>query len=211
MKITDIQPQKKRKNRYSIYIDGKYSFSLDFNTLEKWNFHIGDEISEDDIEKLKRKDEFWRARDYCLRLYSYRDRTELELKKRLREKGYSNFIIYEVIDYLKKSGLIDDKKFAENWVDSMMSVKPMGRFRAELELKRFGISEEIINDVCNKLLTFDKERELAKVAAEKKLKSLKSYDLQSKLRRFLNFMKNRGFDYSIIEDLKKEYFGEEFI
>ncbi len=211
MKITDIQPQKKKKNRFSIYIDGKYSFSLDFNTLEKWDFHIGDEISESDIEKLKKKDEFWRARDYCLNLFSYRDRTEKELRKRLSEKGYSNYTVRAVIDYLKENDLIDDRKFAENWIDAMMKLKPMGRFRAVLELKKLGVPSEIAESVCERIITYDVEKELAEIAAEKKLKSLTSYDTETKLRRFMNFMKSRGFDYSIIDDIKKEYFGEEFI
>ena len=102
MKITDIQPQKKNKNRFSIYIDGKYYFSLDFNTFKNWDFHIGDEITEGDIEKLKRKDEFWKAKDYCLNLFSYGEKTENEVIKRLKKKGYSKWIIYEVIKYLKE-------------------------------------------------------------------------------------------------------------
>ena len=46
MKITDIKNQRHRKNRFSIYIDGKYRFSLDYDTLVRANLHIVDEMED---------------------------------------------------------------------------------------------------------------------------------------------------------------------
>ena len=209
MKITDIQPQKKNRNRFSIYIDGKYSFSLDFNTFESWDFHIGDEISEDDIEKLRKKDEFWKAKDYCLNLFSYGERTESEIVKRLKTKGYSKWIIFEVVDYLRKYDIINDEKYAKNWVSSMMKFKPMGQFRAVYELKRKGIKPELAEKICKELLDNEIEKELAFKAAEKKLEVLKSYTDDVKKKKLLNFLKSRGFNFDIILNVMKEYFGEE--
>ena len=208
MKITDIQPHKKKKNRFSIYIDGKYSFSLDFNTFESWDFHIGDVISESDIEKLNKKDEFWKARDYCLNLFSYRERTESEMRKKLTVKGYSRWVIYEVLDYLKENGLVNDESFTRNWISYMIKLKPMGRFRAIYELKKKGIKSELAEKVCNKLISYDIEEGLAIKAAKKKFDSLKEYDKDIKKRRLLNFLKNRGFNFDIIMNVMKEYFSE---
>ena len=209
MKITDIQPQKKNKNRFSIYIDGKYSFSLDFNTFENWDFHIGDEITEDDIERLKRKDEFWKAKDYCLSLFSYRERTESEIIKRLKDKGYSKWIIYEVLSYLKEYGLVNDENFARNWISSMIELKPMGRFRAIYELKKKGIKTELAERLCKEMINYDIEEKLAFKAAKKKYEALKGYSEDVKKKRLLSFLKNRGFNFDIIMNIMKEYFGEE--
>lgn len=209
MKITDIQPQKKNKNRFSIYIDGKYYFSLDFNTFKNWDFHIGDEITEGDIEKLKRKDEFWKAKDYCLNLFSYGEKTENEVIKRLKKKGYSKWIIYEVIKYLKEYELINDENFARNWIASMIKIKPMGKFRAEYELKKRGIKPDLAKSMCKELISYETEMELAFRAAKKKYETLKSYNEHEQKKKLLNFLKNRGFNFEIIMNVIKEYFGEE--
>ena len=75
MKITDIKNQRHRKNRFSIYIDGKYRFSLDYDTLVRANLHVDDEVDAAQLETLELKDEYARARDYLYSLLSYRDRS----------------------------------------------------------------------------------------------------------------------------------------
>ena len=65
MKITGIKRQKRRKNRVSIYLDDKYTFSLDYDIVTRANLYTGDEITEEEKNKLIEKDSFPRARDYA--------------------------------------------------------------------------------------------------------------------------------------------------
>ena len=211
MIISDIQPQKKRKNRFSIYIDGKYAFSLDFNTLKKNILHVGDEITLKEIDLLKKKDEFWRARDYALSLISYRMRSERELKQRLRHKGYAFSTVGEVIVFLKRIGIVDDRKFAEDWVNSTLEHRPMGRFRVRFELRKRGVNDNIIDELCDKVFTEGKEEELILKASEKKLKSLRDYPPELRVKRLISFLKGRGFEYESIHRVTKEIFSEDSI
>ena len=52
MKITNIAQQKRRKDRFSIYCDGKYEVSLSENQLLEARLRIGDELSESDLARL---------------------------------------------------------------------------------------------------------------------------------------------------------------
>ena len=210
MKITDIKRQKRRKNRVSIYLDGKYTFSLDNDTIVRANIYTGDEITEEDKNKLIEKDAFSRARDYAYYFVSYRDRSEYEIKKRLFEKEFQPAVVNEVLSLLKSQGIVDDHSFVNKWVDNVILSRPMGRMRVTHELKAKRVRDDIIDEVCQEKLGLDKEAELARKAADKKMKVLKSYAQDVARRRLNSFLVNRGFNFEVIRDLIKEYFGDRF-
>lgn len=204
MKISEIKNQKRNRNRVSIYIDGRYAFSLGSDTFMRSDIHVGDEIEEKQIERLVKKDEFSRARDYAYTLISYRDRSEYEIRQRLLEKGFHQEVVREVFDSLKAQRLIDDKSFAGRWVENVLTSKPMGKMRVAYELKKKRIREEIILEACDERFTPGTELRLARRAAEKRMNSLKGYPSDIKRRRLFRYLKNRGFDFEIIGEIMKE-------
>ncbi len=208
MLITDIKAQKSRKNRFSIYIDGKYRFSLDFNTIQQVVLHVGDKIDEKTIEDLLRRDEYARTRDYALLLLSYRDRSESELKNRILKKGFHRGVVIELVGSLKKEGIVDDLSFANKWVDDACANRPMGRMRAVFELRKKMLADGIIEAVVEQKFDADTERRLAHAAAQKKMKTLESYPPDTARERLYRFLKNRGFQFDIIAELMKEYFHD---
>lgn len=208
MEITDIQVQKRNRNRVSIHVDGKYRFSLDFVSFSHSGLHVGDSLSEEQIELITRKDEFFRARDYAFSLLSYRERTEHEIKSRLFEKGFSAGTVRSVLDLLRERALIDDRSFAKRWIEDALSARPMGKLRVAHELKKKRVDERIIEDVCANSFEPGTESELARRAAQKKLGTMESYPREVAKRRLFAFLKNRGFDFEIIQDLMKEYFSD---
>ena len=89
--------------------------------------------------------EIKRGKAYCLRLLSLRSRSEHEIEARLKEKGYSAGTKKLILDLLKKNGLIDDLKFAGEWIDSRMRSNPKGKKALRIELVNKGISKEVID------------------------------------------------------------------
>lgn len=208
MSISDIVPQKKRKNRVSVFIDGKYGFSLDYDTFQRSNLHIGDDIDEREIENLLKKDEFPRVLDYSYTLLSLRERSEYELKKKLYEKEFPGEVVREVIDYLKKEKLLDDRIFAQKWVDYVLHNKPMGKIMVMHELKKKGIKKDIIDEVCSEKLPLEVELALAKRVLQKKLRTLKGYPEEVVKNRLFQFLKNRGFNFDTIQESLKGIDGD---
>lgn len=208
MKVSDIKQQKRRTNRVSIYVEGKYSFSLDSNTFLRSGIHIGDEIDERDIDNLLRKDEFARARDYGYLLLSYRDRSEYELKRRLLEKDFQRDVVKEVVEFFREQNLLDDRHFARKWIESTMSSRPMGSMRVKHELRKKMIGDEIIDAAIGELIDRDRETELAQGLAARRMETLRSYPVEVARGRLLRFLKSRGFNFDVIEGLMKEYFSD---
>ena len=83
--ITSVEPQKK-KERFNIFVDGKFRFGLDAETLVKSGLKVGQEISEKEIEKLVLENEVRKLMDKALRFLSFRPRSESEVRQYLRKK-----------------------------------------------------------------------------------------------------------------------------
>lgn len=214
MKITEIKPQKRLPNRVSVFVDGRYRFSLDQNTLYHAGLHVGDEIQEELIEELDLKDQFPRARDYGYLLLSYRDRTEREMRDRLERKGFAPDTVREVLDFFRRGGMVDDEQFARNWVSDSLRTRPMGRLRILHELRRRRVGDEAAERAVEEAFTADagqaqdRERELAGRAADKRMKTLASQDPETARRRLYRHLKSRGFHFAVIHDVVKERFSD---
>ena len=211
MKISDIKVQKRNRSRYSVFVDGKYAFSLDESTLSRAGLYIDREIDEDEIASLVLKDEFYRARDYGYLLLSYRDRSEREFTKRLLDKGFHREVTEEVFRFFKAEKLVDDRLFAERWVESVLGSRPMGEMRVRHELRAKLVEDGVIDDVIRTRFDRERERELARRAAEKKVRSLEGYPMDTAKRRFMRHLQNRGFRFDIIHELVKEFYGEDIL
>lgn len=209
MRISDIKQQKRRTNRVSIYVDGKYSFSLDYNTFIRSGIHLGDKIVQKDIDALLLKDEYARALDYGYLLLSYRDRSEYELRRRLLDKGFHVDLVREVLKFFRDKKLLDDRQFAKKWIENSLSSRPMGRMRMKHELKGKMVEDGIIDEVVGELVDDDTEMKLARRLTEKKLEALKSYPVEVRRARLLRFLKSRGFNFDLIQGLMKEYFSDD--
>ena len=205
MIISDIRVQKRNKNRFSIYVDGRYRFSLDEHTLGRAGFHIGDKIDEETINNLTSRDEFFRARDYGMMLLSYRDRSEQEFRKRLLDRAYKREVVEEVIELFKRENLINDRLFAEKWIEHILSSRPMGAMRIRHELRAKFVDEQVVDDVVAGMIDSEKELSLAQAAADKKMRALKGYTDEKVRNRLLRHLKSRGFQFDIIHDVMKEY------
>jgi regulatory protein len=209
VKISDIRIQKRNRNRFSIYVDGRYRFSLDEQTLGRAGFHIGDEIDEETIRNLSSKDEFFRARDYGMLLLSYRDRSEQEFRKRLLDRAHNRDVVEEVIELFKAENLINDQVFAEKWIEHVLHSRPMGALRVRHELRARFVDDQVIDSVVGRMLGRDMERDLAHAAAEKKMRALKGYAEDKVRSRLQQHLRNRGFQFDIIHDVMKEFIRDD--
>jgi regulatory protein len=140
------------------------------------------------------KDEFERAKAAAYRFLSYRSRSRKETEKKLREKKFSIEIIKKTIDFLEDNKYINDREFTVNWIRYKMENRPLGRASLEYELRKKGISTDLIEESLCEIYgdEFD-EYEIAVKMAERKLVSLKDK------RKLFGYLQRKGFSYDTIE------------
>ncbi len=140
-----------------------------------------------------------KAKAFALKLLSYRQRSEYELRDRLSKKGFGPEIIENLLQDLKSSGLIDDKEAAKSFFRVAKESRLLGRRAIKEYLLKRGINPELIDEVTEGL----DEMEPAIRIAEKWLRKQRMDDPVSE-ERFKKFMLRRGYSMETINNLIKQ-------
>ncbi|MFO0920344.1 MAG: RecX family transcriptional regulator [Candidatus Saccharimonadales bacterium] len=193
MKITDIKQQVKRHDRYSIYVDGKYSFSLSGSELLTQGLKIDQEFSSQEFKTIQSAAQADKAYSRAIDLLARRARSTWEMAEYLRRKGYEQNLIDRILSKLSNRGLLDDKQFAKSWVSSRRMLKPISQRRLVQELQQKRISQDIIAAVLA-ADEIDEKEVLKQLIAKKRGQS--RYQDEQKLTAYLM---RQGFNY---EDIK---------
>ena len=194
MKITSIQTQVKNTNRYSVFVDGKYSFSLGADALLQSHLVTGDELTEADIRTYKKLSAEDKAFSLSLAFVVRRMRSEGELQDYFKRKEYAPELAEQITGRLKKLNFVDDEEFARRWVENRRLLKATSTKKLRLELRQ----KKVSNDIIQKVLEEDEtdERSVLRGLVEKKRKLSKYRDDSQKLMRYLA---SQGFSYDDIK------------
>ena len=86
--ITKITTQKKRKDRYNIFVDEKYAFSVDEEVLLKFHLKKGMELDDLLLAEIQFHDEIQKAFTDALNYLSYQiERSESEIRLYFKKEG----------------------------------------------------------------------------------------------------------------------------
>ena len=143
------------------------------------------------------------ALDYALKLLGYRARTVRELREKLEGKKYPAENITEVLAKLQKIGLVDDEKFAVNYVRDKLSISRRGPRRIYFELIKHGVNREIA-DQATKAIDKDEELETAQSLLQSRQRQWAKLDPLAKKRRAIGLLSRRGFSSGVLSRLLKD-------
>lgn len=197
MKITDIKQQVKRRDRYSIYIDGTFAFGLSEAGLLQSGLATGQEIDKEKRAALEQTAHSDKAFGNALRYVVMRPRSEWELRSYLRRKDVDEPLVQPIIDRLTGIGLLGDKMFAEAWVANRRLLKPTSKRKLQLELRQKRVPTAIIDAVLREDEA-DERDVLGQLIAKKRAR----YPDDTKL---MQYLARQGFSYDDIKSSIQAY------
>lgn len=136
--------------------------------------------------------------DKVLTFLSFRSRSELEIKEYLLRKSCSLELIEEIIAKLKHLNFINDEEFARSWIQSRTGFRPEGRALILMELRKKGISKDIIDKVFPEERPASQENMLAEKLALKKLERIKNLPFLEQKKKLYSFLSQKGFSFDVI-------------
>lgn len=208
-RVTAITPQK-RSGRYNVYLDGRFALGLDEMTLARSGLRIGQELSGDDLAPWQAAGELGKLYDKALRFLAVRPRSVKEMRDYLHKKISSvkslipeetaEGVVRDIVVRLKKSGLVDDEKFVQWWLEQRQGARrPKGQFVIKNELRQKGIAAEIVEDVLSRSALVA-ESELARKAAAKKAKIYKKYPFREARQKMAQYLLRQGFSWPVVKE-----------
>jgi regulatory protein len=200
--VTALRVQKHHPNRINVYLDNEFSFGLSRITAA-W-LKVGQQLSSSKIAKLQAQDEREVAYMKALRFLDYRPRSRAEVRKNLEKHAIAPEVITDVFKRLERSGLVNDERFAQDWVKNRSEFRPRSRRALAYELHQRGLADSAIR----KALEGINEETLAYQAAAKqarRYRDLSERDFRNKLG---SYLARRGFSYEIIKDVVARVWNE---
>lgn len=193
MKITSIKSQVHRQGRYSIFVEGKYSFSLSDMALIEAKLAIGQELSQSQIGELKQLSIDDKLYNLTLGYLSIRPRSEWEIKTYLIRKGASPTLLNDILNKLSNVDLINDQKFAEAFVRDRRLLRSTSRRKLTLELRKKRVADSVAQEVIGNEPA-DEQTALADIIARKRKQSRYQDDLK-----LMQYLARQGFNYGDIK------------
>ena len=196
MTVTRTEPCGKTK--YRIYLDGEPAFILYKGEMKKLDIREGQSISRETEEQIRSEILLRRAKLRAMHLLEDMDRTETELRDKLRRGEYPDDVVEKAIDYVSSFGYIDDVRYAENYILGRKDLKSRREIRAVLAKK--GISGEDIEQAFSACYSEDSEAEAERSILRKRKFSPESAD-RAQMQKMYGYLARKGFRYEVIRQV----------
>ena len=221
LKITDIRQGVKNPNRANIFINDKYSFSLDVSQVVDFKLKVGLEISEEELAEYKKASEFGKLYQRTLEWVLMRPRSVRETKdylyRKLKTSSSDSFLrarrygaqSLKSLSVGRERSSEDVSEFSQTILNRLIEkgyiddIK-FARYYVENRFVKKGISRKrlkmelvkkgISREIIDEVVDVrDDEEEILKIIAKKRAK----YD-DDKLIRYLC---RQGFSYQLAQSL----------
>jgi regulatory protein len=194
MKITAIKQQVKNPERVSIFVDGKYEFSLSLDELVKYKLKNNDELDKADVKKYKKISADGKLRARALEWLINRPHSEREFRDYLYRKKTEPEQTDSLVDEFTQKGYLDNAKFAL-WFTELQARRGKSDRAIRAELFRKGIGKEVVDESIPK--SAGEETERLKGMIEKKRRLSRYKNDPQKLAKYLT---SQGFSWQDVKD-----------
>lgn len=204
--ITKLASGIKDANRVNVFLDGKFALSLDVAQVVELQIKVGQKVNAERLEVLRSASEFGKlyqrtlewvltrphsireTRDY---LHRRQQKRLITNRQRVREEKkpfpeIQNETIELVVERLIQRGYLDDRNFANYYVENRFVKKGVSTKRLRMELQKKGVASAEIEAALS-AGTRNDEEELRKMLVKKRAR----YDDQ----KLIAYLVRQGFDY----------------
>lgn len=199
-----LQSIEKRRNKIILIFDQTEKLEIFYDVYLTLSLFKGDEVTSKKINEIKLMNAEFEVKNSAFRYLSNRNHSTLELKTKLKRKGFETEIIEKVILELRDKKYLDDFVFAENFVRNRVERRKEGEIKITSELYKKGISREIIEEVTCSINENPKNLENAFDLCKSKYEKIQKrgdMDKNKMKSKLFNFLKGRGFTSDVIFDV----------
>lgn len=192
--IVELKPRP--RGRVTVKLAGGRFFTI---PQEAAAYAVGTVLADEEIVRLDRMDQYFRGKDKVLRLIARRMRTSDQVAAALDKLEIERSIRNGILAELTEAGIIDDLRFAREYVRIKIDVRRLGPFRLRYELKRMGVRKAFVDQVIEESFDSDTQRSMARDLARRRAGSGPVDEKAA--RRISDLLRRKGFDYEIVNSV----------
>ena len=197
--ITEIKQTTKNKSQmYEVFVDGESLGLYHIETIVKHSIKVGMEVDVEVLANALKESTTLVAMEKVLNYISKSMKTQKDIEKYLKGKGYGDDIIENVIAKLREYNYINDEIYAKYFIASKS--KKEGNKKIKFDLKDKGLDEKVIAEMLSENA---EDLDVIKNLADKYLKN-KVKDFKTKTKLFA-FLASKGFEYDNINSVLRQY------
>ena len=151
----------------------------------------------------KEEERFDKYKTRVFKYVLYKPRTEKEVYYKFKNFEDSDIYLKKVIELLKELKYIDDKRYAEMYIEDSINIKRLSRFEIRNKLREKGINNQDIYDAIEKYSDELRSKEIDNVIQILKKKEY-VYLEEDKKRKVENYLYRKGYVYESISLGKEE-------
>jgi regulatory protein len=198
MIVTSIKIQINRSGRFSVFVDDSFSFSLSESALLETGIVKGQTLSEAELKNLKKMSADDILYNQALNYASLRRRSTWEMTGYLKRKDASPALIKTILNKLSYIGLLNDKKFAQAYIDDRKALRPTSRRKIIFDLRKKHVPKEVIATLAGENSGDDRSALLA-IISRKRQQTRYQDDLK-----LMQYLVRQGFNYGDVKDALKD-------
>lgn len=191
MTVTEIVPFDKRRSK--VILEDDFTLVLYRGEIKRFGIEEGKPLSEETYQEILQEVLLKRARERVLFLLKSSDKTEQELRRKLKDGGYPKEAVDYAINFVKEHRFINDQDYGRRYVEFNSERKSERQIQYELQKK--GLDKEVIQEIL-KEQPVDEE---AQIQAYVKKKRLQPEEMDFKERhKVMVALGRKGFSYEAI-------------
>lgn len=140
MTVVAVTPVDKR--RCKVLLDEGFALVLYRGEIKKYGIEENRELSEECYQEILRDVLCKRARERVIHLLKNMDRTEEQLRRKLKDGGYPKEAIDYALSFVKERRYVNDESYARRYTECFSERKSRKQIAYDLKMK--GIDGEII-------------------------------------------------------------------
>ena len=194
----------KSKEVFEVVFEDETKLLLNYNIFEKYKVSVDIAFSEEEILEMKYFSDIERAKTRAINYISGKLKTKYEVRLKLKENGFTEDIIDEVLDILENEEYLNDRVFCEIFIEDKKKLNGYGKNKIKSLLIQKGISKNIFEDFLDEF-EYDDEFDNAIKMGIKKFNLLSNEeDNFKKKQKIINYLAYRGFGFDVINDVLRE-------
>ncbi len=178
------------RKRIRVTFEGGCEFALYKGEGKRYGLQEGRELAEDQFLEIRGEILIKRARLRAMHLLEKMDRTEEQLRMKLRQGYYPQDVIEDTLDYVKGYHYVDDLRYAQNYVRRHKDKK--SRRMMQMELQNKGVSKDLAAQALEEECGRENEHEQILQWVRKRNYSSREADLKEKQKMY-QFLMRKGF------------------